>query len=180
MSETDPRGQRTPMAEKHSGPTDEPRTPTEMDTANSARGRAKTASLISDLIQVRNFQRSSNVLPGVGVAKNRKDPTHRPADLVAQDETANALVEKIAAEELSIGAIAMLWSKEIGAIAMLWSKESGHSVSEVATELLTAFQERLKECSMEMSKDATLSRQELLKFCEDAGIDAPRFWARVA
>ena len=169
MSETDPRGQRTPLAEKHSGPTDEPRTPTETDTANSARGRAKTASLISDLIQVRNFQRSSNVLPGIGVAKNRKDPTHRPADLVAQDETANALVEKIAAEELSIGAI-----------AMLWSKESGHSVSEVATELLTAFQERLKDCSMEMSKDATLSRQELLKFCEDAGIDPPRFWARVA
>lgn len=169
MSETDHRGQRTRLAEKHSGPTDEPRTPTETDTANSARGRAMTASLTSDLIQVPNFQRSSKVLPGVRVAKNRKDSTHHPADDVAQDETANALVETIAAEELSIRTI-----------AMIWSKESGHSVSEIATELLTAFQERLNDCSMEMSTDATLSRQELLKFCEDAGIDPPRFWARVA
>ena len=80
----------------------------------------------------------------------------------------NVVVDKIGAEELSIGAI-----------AMLWSRESEHGVSEIVTELLAAFQERLKDCSMEKSKDATVSRQELLKFCEDAGIDPPRFWARV-
>ncbi len=78
-------------------------------------------------------------------------------------------MDKISAEELSIGAI-----------AMLWSKESGHTASEIETELLTAFQKRLKACSMDMNKDATLSRQELLKFCDDASIDLPKFWDKVA
>jgi hypothetical protein len=77
-------------------------------------------------------------------------------------------VDKISSEELSIGAIAMLWSKEFE-----------HTVSEIETELLTAFQKMLKDCSMDSSRDATISRHELLKFCDDDNINPPKFWSRV-
>lgn len=170
MSDTNPRRQRLPLTGARSKPTGAPDVPTGTATGDSARGQAKTAALTSDMIRVGISQRSAGKnLPGVGAGENTKDPTHRLEDVVAQDETANRVVDKIAAEELSIGAI-----------AMLWSRESEHSVSEIETELLAAFQERLKDCSMETSRDATLSRQELLKFCENASIDPPKFWARVA
>ena len=169
MSDTDPQRQRLPLTGKRSGPTDAPRSPTETAARISVRGQAKTASLTSDMIQVGNSQRRPKKnLPGVEARENRKDPTHGLVDVVAQNEMVNVVVDKIGADELSIGAI-----------AMLWSRESEHGVSEIVTELLAAFQERLKDCSMEKSKDATVSRQELLKFCEDAGIDPPRFWASV-
>ncbi len=75
----------------------------------------------------------------------------------------------IFAEELSVRAIAGLWS---GA--------SCHATSEVEAELLAAFQEKLKGCSGDACLDATISRDDLITFCGAANIAPPRFWARVA
>jgi hypothetical protein len=121
------------------------------------------------MIEVRRSQRRFIDVPATAATGNKLDAIQAPAPFVAQDEAEHDSVERISAEELSIGAI-----------AMLWSKESGHAASEIETELFAAFQERLKGCSMDMSKDATLSRQELLRFCDDASIDPPKFWGRVA
>ncbi len=170
--------------DKHSSPTDDsctgrhqassgksvvaPSTPTQPTTENPTRGRAKTASLTSELIKVRNTRRSPKDVPDVGTAENRKNLAQSSIHLADQDQTASALVEKISSNELSIGAIAILWSKEIE-----------HTVSEIETELLTAFQERLKDCSMDWSRDATISRHELTEFCDDANINPPKFWSRV-
>jgi hypothetical protein len=128
----------------------------DMDHRRERASPAKTASLTSDMIEVRKSRRRFIDVPAAAAAGNKPDAIHESVD-------------KILAEELSIGAI-----------AMLWSKESGHAASEIETELFAAFQERLKGCSMEMSKDATISRQELLRFCDDARIDPPKFWGRVA
>jgi hypothetical protein len=85
----------------------------------------------------------------------------------ARPETAP--VDIIFAEELSVRAI-----------AELWSRESCHAPSDVEAELLAAFQEKLKGCSMDACLDATISRDDLITFCDEAHIAPPRFWARVA
>ena len=180
----DPNPHNMHRLEKHSSPTDDscagrhqtssgmnvvaPSTPTQPATENPTRGRAKTASLTSDLIEVRNTRRSPKDVPDVGTARNRKNLGQSSIHLADQDQTASAMVDRISSEELSIGAISMLWSKEIE-----------HTVSEIETELLTAFQNRLTDCSMDLSGDATISRHELLKFCDDANINPPKFWSRV-
>ncbi len=85
----------------------------------------------------------------------------------ARSETAPADI--ILAEELSVRAI-----------AELWSRESCHATSEVEAELLAAFREKLKGCSMDACLDASISRDDLITFCDEAKIAQPRFWARVA
>ena len=75
----------------------------------------------------------------------------------------------IFAEELSVRAI-----------AELWSRESCHATSEVEAELLAAFQEKLKGRSMGACLDATISRDDLVTFCDEANIAPPRFWVRMA
>ncbi len=85
----------------------------------------------------------------------------------ARPETAPADI--IFAEELSVRAI-----------AELWSRESCHATSEVEAELLAAFQEKLKGRSMGACLDATISRDDLVTFCDEANIAPPRFWVRMA
>ena len=168
MNDIDHRRHRNPLAGQRSDLTDAPSTPTQPATENPTRGRAKTASLTSDMIEVRNTRRGPKDVPDAGAAENRKNPAQSSIPLADRDQTESALVDKISSEELSIGAIAMLWSKEFE-----------HTVSEIETELLTAFQKKLKDCSMDSSRDATISRHELLKFCDDANINPPKFWSRV-
>ena len=92
------------------------------------------------------------------------EPSDAPAPA---SETAP--VDTIFAEELSVRAI-----------AERWSRESCHATSEVEAELLAAFQKKLKGCSMDACLDATISRDDLITFCDEANIAPPRFWARVA
>lgn len=92
-----------------------------------------------------------------------KTETTRPA------RPSKSPLDRVSPEELSIRAI-----------AELWSMESDHSATHVEAELLAAFHDTLKGCSMDTSKDATISRDDLLKFCEKANIDPPKFWAKVA
>ncbi len=182
MSAVDRQRERAPLAEKpnltdktcggyHQASlgrgVETPSMPTQTAPENARRRYAKAASLTGDMIQVSHSRRNSKNVPTVAIAEHKKDPIQAPAHVADRDETKNESVDKISAEELSIGAI-----------AMLWSKETCHTASEIETELLAAFQKRLKACSMDMNKDATLSRQELLKFCDDASIDLPKFWGQ--
>ncbi len=112
-------------------------------------------------------------VPAVVAAENTADG--KSAKTAGKMETATparsetAPVDIIFAEELSVRAI-----------AELWSRESCHATSEVEAELLAVFREKLKGCSMDACLDASISRDDLITFCDEANIAPPRFWARVA
>lgn len=68
----------------------------------------------------------------------------------------------------------------IDEIAELWSQETKEPASIIRRMLLKAFQPKLGSRFIKISGDAVISRDQLLEFCETAGITAPRFWDKAA
>ncbi len=85
------------------------------------------------------------------------------------DETAVSAkreTESLETDELSLRAIADLWSKETGQSKIL-----------VRAELVEVFRDHFGKEVGEVTGDTTLTRENLLKFCAETNTPPPRFWA---
>jgi hypothetical protein len=64
------------------------------------------------------------------------------------------------------------------AIAQLWSHKTGQSKIAIMAELITAFQEIIGDKIGKVTGDTTITRENLQKFCADVNIAPPDIWTQ--
>lgn len=101
----------------------------------------------------------------IAASQNKSSKNGGPGAPVEPAGSENRVTESLDTDELSLRAV-----------AELWSHESGQSKITIRAELVAAFQDIFGKEAGDVNGDTTITREDLQKFCSDANITPPSFW----